>query len=445
MKIISKKIRLFFWLINGFIQKQKKALIISIIIGIAFFLAIRFFVPFLGELNIGRKKTRIGLVGNFQSDNLPDEIKEKLSYGLVKTTSDGLYQNKAISSLDVSQDFKNYHIFLKPGLMWSDGSEVESDQIKFNIEGVDISYPSKSEINFSLKEPFAPFLTLLDKPIFRQGLVGFGDFKLKKIEFENQLIKSIDIFNSKEELNYSFYPNLTYIIHAFRLGEIDQFTSIYKNLLDPNIDKLSIAQNEEKNTYLALFFNTDSNSFFADKSIRQAFTYAIKDKSFGNTRCLTSIPKDSFAYSDSVKDYALDSVKANEFVSGIEKDKQKIILSTTEEYLDSAEKIKNDWQEVLGFQVEVKLINVIDDSYQVLLLPQTVPLDPDQYIFWHSQGSANISHFKSPKVDKLLEDGRIQPDLAKRKDYYIDFQKVLSEEVPAVFLFYLRDYTYARN
>ena len=49
-----------------------------------------------------------------------------------------------------------------------------------------------------------------------------------------------------------------------------------------------------------------------------------------------------------------------------------------------------------------------------------VPIDPDQYYFWHStQTQSNIGNYNNVKVDKLLEDGRSTVDIEEREKIYI--------------------------
>jgi peptide/nickel transport system substrate-binding protein len=76
----------------------------------------------------------------------------------------------------------------------------------------------------------------------------------------------------------------------------------------------------------------------------------------------------------------------------------------------------------------------------------TVPQDPDQYYYWHStQSLSSIIGYKNLKVDKLLEEGRSTYKIADRKTAYIDMQKTLSDDPPAVFLFYPYSYTVKRK
>ncbi len=99
----------------------------------------------------------------------------------------------------------------------------------------------------------------------------------------------------------------------------------------------------------------------------------------------------------------------------------------------------------LGINTKIKVINNPYADFQALLATQEIPSDPDQYLFWHSTQTGNISRYKSPKIDKLLEDGRKTLDKTERKDIYFDFQKSIVEETPAIFLFHPTVYTISKD
>lgn len=117
--------------------------------------------------------------------------------------------------------------------------------------------------------------------------------------------------------------------------------------------------------------------------------------------------------------------------------------------------IKNYWEE-LGVKTVINLVpatqiqqEVIQPrKFDVLFYGQVLGSDPDPYAFWHSsQASAdgfNIANFQNKEVDKLLEDARLITDQKIRKEKYKEFQKIISEEEPAIFL-YSPIYTYPQS
>ncbi len=112
--------------------------------------------------------------------------------------------------------------------------------------------------------------------------------------------------------------------------------------------------------------------------------------------------------------------------------------------LSVAEQIKADWEE-LGIETEIQLIHSPEEEFEALLVSQQIPRDPDQYVIWHSTQTTNLSQYKSPKLDMLLEDGRKTLNQDERREIYQDFQRFLVEDSPAVFLFYPTVYSISRK
>lgn len=78
-------------------------------------------------------------------------------------------------------------------------------------------------------------------------------------------------------------------------------------------------------------------------------------------------------------------------------------------------------------------------DFEAIILGWGLGLDPDQYDIWASTqtGPDQLNHisYKNPKVDELLEAGRRTFDEAKRKAFYGEFQDIMAEEQPVVFLY----------
>ena len=63
-----------------------------------------------------------------------------------------------------------------------------------------------------------------------------------------------------------------------------------------------------------------------------------------------------------------------------------------------------------------------------------------QRIYWSKNFKkgvpfSNGSHYDNPKVDALLEGAAVENDPVKRKQMFIDFQKIIAEEVPDIPLY----------
>jgi peptide/nickel transport system substrate-binding protein len=76
-------------------------------------------------------------------------------------------------------------------------------------------------------------------------------------------------------------------------------------------------------------------------------------------------------------------------------------------------------------------------DYEVYLVGFSWGVDPDQSTFWSCdayEGGFNDFKYCNKQVDELLEKGLTELDQEKRKQYYIDFQNIIMDEVPAVIL-----------
>ena len=120
-------------------------------------------------------------------------------------------------------------------------------------------------------------------------------------------------------------------------------------------------------------------------------------------------------------------------------------IATIPALLLQAEEIASNWRD-LGLKINVQVISGVPDNFDAFLGILDIPKDPDQYALWHSsQETSNISNYKNPRIDKLLEDGRTITNESERKKIYLDFQRFLVEDSPAAFLYHPTNYTITRK
>jgi peptide/nickel transport system substrate-binding protein len=78
-------------------------------------------------------------------------------------------------------------------------------------------------------------------------------------------------------------------------------------------------------------------------------------------------------------------------------------------------------------------------EFDAVVLGWSLSLDPDQYGIWHSSqqapGQFNFIGYNNPRVDRLLEQGRLELDPDKRMKIYHEFAATLLEDSPIVYLF----------
>ena len=77
-------------------------------------------------------------------------------------------------------------------------------------------------------------------------------------------------------------------------------------------------------------------------------------------------------------------------------------------------------------------------DFDVVVLGWSLGLDPDQFSIWHSSqqepGKFNFIGYNNPKVDHLLEQGRLELNPEKRMKIYHEFARLLQLDSPIVFL-----------
>jgi len=448
-----RKLRYFYWLSQSFFKKH-----LWIILAAAIFGAVSFNQSATIIKLLPKPKTTqyIGVV-SFDStlSNLPSYIQDRISDGLTSIDESGNFQPNLAANWQIIDDGKTYIFKLKPDIYWQDGSRLVASDINYSFKDVDIDIPDDQTIIFKLKEPFAPFPSIVSQPIFkrthtpilqlvnRTNIIGTGEYKITKLNLSGNYLGQINLESDHDRLIYRFYHTENAAITAFKLAEVDQLEDLSQldDLADWNTITITTKLDPQK--YIGVFFNTrDTN--LSSKNVRQALAYTIPDKPTDDTRAYSPISPKSWAYNPKVKpyDYSFDS--AQKLLADYKTDFE-LELTTTPSYADMAEDIKTSWEQ-LGFKIKLKVVNFPDTSnYQILLAGQQIPFDPDQYLLWHSTQATNITGYQNAKVDKLLEDGRKEIDQKKRKEIYLDFQRFLVEDTPAAFIKHLQIYTVTRN
>jgi len=134
-------------------------------------------------------------------------------------------------------------------------------------------------------------------------------------------------------------------------------------------------------------------------------------------------------------------------------EKLELILITSKKpkaYGQVADLLKEQWQKI-GVTINIEILDngefqsrLSDRDYDLLLFGQNLGYNLDAYPYWHSsqagENGLNLSSFKNFVVDSLLEKARLE-DGESRQDTLNDIQEIISQEVPAIFLYSPTYYT----
>lgn len=438
--LLLRKIRFWLRFIMEFGRQYSKVILISTFLGVISF----WILPkLLNVLPKYRSTLEIGIVGRYTETNLPLIIQKKLSIGLTTISENGEASGALAKSWNINDDGKTYIFELLPNIYWHDGTKLKSQDIDYHFQDAKFEYPDDLHLVIKLGQPYSPLLSSLAKPVYKKGLVGIGKYQAKKVKRNGHILEElqIDPIDKNTELPkiiYRFYASSDAAKLAFKLGYVRQL----QEMLDADEFKswpgVQINENIQNDRYVALFFNNTQ----LDKNLRQALNYSLNKSRYKN-RSYGPIIENSWAFNPNIKKYDFDLMHAKQLLSKSEKKPEKIIISTLPVYAEIADQIKNDWSK-LGLSSEIEIIREIPQNFTVLLLAQAIPADPDQYQLWHSTQPTNFTQFKNLRVDKLLEEGRSFSDKKNRKTIYMDLQKYIMEDLPAIFLYHPTSFTISR-
>lgn len=227
--------------------------------------------------------------------------------------------------------------------------------------------------------------------------------------------------------------------------------------------------------YTAIFFNQKHSDVLANDTVRQALVWGV-DRSAIIQQVLqgdgqpiyTPILPGYLGYNTEVEKYGFDIEKGKQILEDGDwktpegetyRKKGDQLLEFTiatvnqPEFLKTLDILKSNWEQ-MGAKVNINVYEAVDiqdqiiktRNYEALLFGQVVGSDPDPYAFWHSKQMQHpglaLSVFYQKNIDDLLETARKTSDPEQRRLKYFNFQNILAEDLPAIFL-YNPYYTYA--
>ncbi len=333
-------------------------------------------------------------------------------------------------------------------------------------------------------------LTELNKKPIGSGMYSFSRLEKDK---EGKIIAitlkaNSDYYGLKpklKELSFKFYSSFDDILNAYKSGAIQGISQIENVDLDKLKDEKALKIYPIPTTRVyAVFFNQQKSVPLAEQKVREALNYAT-DKNellskalLGqgvviNTPLLPNMP----GYDSQLGkyDYSVDKAKSlldeagykmlsdkefkklkNEAPSEnntiLYNDKAKKFLTVNlsvpdyPELVETANLLKQQWEKA-GAHINVETMDtsetlqtrISERNYEALLFGEVFQADPDPTPFWHSGSKQapglNLSLFDNSQADQLLDRARQEVNENTRAQLYRDFQQLVINESPAVFLF----------
>lgn len=278
-----------------------------------------------------------------------------------------------------------------------------------------------------------------------------------------------------KQLVFKFYGDVASAVDALKNKNIDGLGYLPReNLIDLKRHKNIVLHELEQPQYSAIFFNQKKNTLLQADYIRQALASAVdkerivKEVFDGQAKIVDTPLLPGIDNSPTIKKYPYSLESAAKLLQSngwalvatstgdgmveqvLRKKNYELRLTLTvpdqPQYLAVAKIIKESWDQI-GVLTTIEKVdknkilqeNINNRRYEVLLFSENMSADPDPFAFWHSSQNeypgANLAVFTNSQVDAILEAARRIINHDQRQAKYWEFQNIISQQLPAVFLY----------
>jgi peptide/nickel transport system substrate-binding protein len=394
-----------------------------------------------------------------------DRDMSKLIYaGLARLGTGGTIEPDAAESITVSEDGLVYNVLLRSNVFFHDGTPLTTDDVAFTIaqiqnpqvasplraswDGVSVEVISPTEINFVIKEAYAPFIENLTVGILPQHIwkaatsedfpfsqfnsepIGAGPYKIKNIVRNASGIPESYVLIPHREYHHgapqietvaiNFYSNEDTLVAAFNTRKIDSAAglspdSLVRLVMEPGAHTLVTTPLPRT---FAVFFNQNKSTALRNGAAREALNTAVNKHELVNSilkgyadPLASPVPQGfgidipsqpvtattSLATARRILEAGGWSINPETGIYELEIDSVATPLAfsiatiNTPVFTETAEYLRQTWQE-LGASVEIKQFEQSDltqaiirpRDYEALLFGTVVGRPLDFYSFWHS-------------------------------------------------------------
>jgi peptide/nickel transport system substrate-binding protein len=375
--------------------------------------------------------------------------------------------------------------------LWKDVvvEKVNQQQVKFTLKAPSAAFPLALRQGIVPRHLFqgVPIANMTRSPRSGPRAVGTGPFQASSISADRHEV-ALDrnpYANPRPNLDhfvFRSYATAADAMDAVSRGEADTFGDLQPQGASALAKRtgVNVMQIATFN-FTAVYFNLtpDLAVFFEPPAVRQALTQAIDRKRIVNDvleghadPASGPIPPSDWAYSrQSATKYPFNPAAATKTLQGagwtmnlqtgvLEKGGRsfqvQLVTADAYPYRQVAESVR-DQLRLIGVQVVIEPVPasvlvskyLIGKQFQLALADFDNGSDPDQSQLWHSGAASASLNFttadrlpKQALIDKDLEDGigrlengAVRTDPASRLTAYADFQDLMADAAPAVFLF----------
>jgi len=419
--------------------------------------------------------------------------------GLLRVTKDGASLEPALAtSWDTSADGLTWTFHLRPGVKFSDGTPLTSNDVKVSLDIArggsrtvwkdnykaikDVQAPDPMTIVIVLNQPHAPLLSelaMFPAWVMQADMAtatdqtgwddsknwaskGTGAYYTESWKKGDPVILKRNPYYWKntpsiEQVNIEYIPDDNTRVLKLQGGEVDVVDFVPFSQID--------ALNQQPGIHAQLF--PIQQTTFAqlnvtkppldDIKVRQALNYAtdkdaiIKNVFFGQAAPMnapiplgTYVDKDSAGYPyDLAKAQALlaDSSVPNGFTLPM------LLANNNQDRINTAIILKDQWSKI-GVNVDIQQVEATaqraartDGSYNATLSAWTNDMnDPTEIVNYEMRGGPDSNSFAywtryfNPDLNAKITDADLEQDPARREAKYVDIQRTYLNDAPLVFI-----------
>ncbi len=426
--------------------------------------------------------------------------------GLVRYRNGTLEVEPALAtSWTIGEDGTEYTFKLRDGVEFHDGAPFNAQAVEFNFDRMlDESHPyhdtgpfplafffsavedveavDGDTVKFTLKEPYAPFLSNLAYPTglivspeavkkhgadFGRNPSGTGPFAFAEWE------ANAKVAVTRNEHYWDGAPSLDAVVFRpitdantrvaeMLSGGIDVMVEIPPDSVS-TFDGNGFTLHEQAGPHVWFLILNAKEGPFSDRRVRQAVNYAIDKKALvenvlqGTAQIAAgpTPPAFAWAYNDALEPYPHDPGKARALIEESGHAGASLTFYVTEggsgmlDPVAMGAAIQADLAKV-GFDVKIETyewntflgkVNPGLEGKADMAEMAWMTNDPDTLPFlalrtgaWPDKGGFNSGYYSNPKVDALLEAARGSTDQAERARLYKEMQEIVHDDAPWAFI-----------
>jgi peptide/nickel transport system substrate-binding protein len=441
-----------------------------------------------GTLRVASQRD-LSLLNPFVNTRSFDHNLRALIYESVFTDTDYKAVANLAESWQISKDGREYTFNLRKGVVFHNGRQMTSEDIRWDLEYTTnpknraygranlpeitaTETPDPHTVRVRIKEPFAPFLAALTSlqsfPVIPRGSMevgeqpksfppGTGPYRFDEWQRGHRIVLKKNVNYWKKGLPlidtivFQPVPDDEVRFAALRSGDVD----LAERIANHHVDQIRKGKHKDLQIALAegaslkgVVFNVQVPPF-NDVRLRQALASAIDKEEIiqaaywglGTLVSQKERPSSPWYFDvperkrDLEKARALmkqagysDGLKTNMLVyQGTEKDVQVIQRQLKEIGVELDIRIT---------QLSTMLEALRKGEFTFAMFGGDIPIDPDPnyYASFHTEAvrNRNLGGYSNPKVDALLERGRVTMDPQERRKNYTEVVRILNDDLPVI-------------